>query len=101
MALQIMAIRLSGGTTHEHIAQLWWSNPATGATGDNTREAIIAWMENENGKAYVEDRFGHRADVGVVKPTYGAKYLAPTQMGYGRTTCFRFPGDSPRGWGGT
>ena len=75
MAIRITHIRLSGGTNHEHIVQLWWTNPGTGQTGDNTRSAIVSWIEDENGKAYVEDASGNRADVGVVTPQSGAKYL--------------------------
>lgn len=75
MAIRITAIRQSGGTGHEHITHLWWINPASGQTSDNTRAQIVSWIENENGKAYVEDSHGNRADVGVVTPTYGQKYL--------------------------
>ena len=75
MAIRITHIRLSGGTTHEHITHLWWTNPPSGTSGDNTRAEIVAWIENKDGKAYVQDAQGHRADVGVVTPQYGAKYL--------------------------
>jgi hypothetical protein len=34
-----------------------------------------ARIEDKNGKAYVEDKRGHRADVGVVKPSGRPKYL--------------------------
>jgi hypothetical protein len=75
MAIRFTAIRLSGGTDHEHIVHLWWTNPSTGKSGDNTRASLVDWIENDNGKAYVEDGAGNRADVGVVAPTHGAKYL--------------------------
>ncbi|MEU7868030.1 DUF3892 domain-containing protein [Dactylosporangium sp. NPDC049140] len=75
MAIRITAIRQSGGSSHEHIVRLWWTNPSTGKTGENSRAEIVAWIEEENGKAYVEDASGNRADVGVVKPASGAKYL--------------------------
>lgn len=75
MAIRITAIRMSGGTGHEHISRLWWSDPATSDVGDSSRSAIVAWVENDNGKAYVEDAAGNRADVGVVKPKVGDKYL--------------------------
>jgi len=75
MAIQITAIRLSGGTGHEHIVRLWWTNTYDGSTGDNSRAEIVSWIENQNGKAYVEDSRGHRVNVGVVTPTYGPKYL--------------------------
>lgn len=75
MAIRITAIRLSGGNTHEHIVHLWWINPSTGGAGDNSRAEIVAWIENEDGKAYVQDHAGHRVNVEVVTPAYGAKYL--------------------------
>lgn len=81
MAIRITAIRLAGGTSHEHIVRLWWTNPANGKIGDNSRAEIVAWIENENGKAYVEDGYGHRADVRVVTPRVGAKYLRTTADG--------------------
>lgn len=74
MAIRFTAIRLSGGITHQHIVRLWWVNPSTGETGDNTRAQLVDWIENQNGKAYVEEH-GHRVNVGVVTPSSGAKYL--------------------------
>jgi hypothetical protein len=75
VAIRITAIRLTGGEGHEHISHLWWTNPADSTTGDNTRAAIVSWIEDKNGKAYVEDARGNRADVGVVTPRVGQKYL--------------------------
>jgi hypothetical protein len=75
MAIKITAIRLEGGQLHEHIVRLWWIDPATNNTGDNSKAEIVAWIEDQNGKAYVEDGQGNRADVGVVKPVTGPKYL--------------------------
>ncbi|MEV4894680.1 DUF3892 domain-containing protein [Nonomuraea sp. NPDC055795] len=75
MAIRITHIRLEGGSQHEHIVRLWWTNPSTGKTGDNSRAELVKWIESENGKAYVEDARGNRADVHVVVPSHGAKYL--------------------------
>jgi len=75
MTVKITAIRLSGGSSHEHIVHLWWINPGDGSTSDNTRAQIVSWIEDKNGKAYVEDARGNRADVGVVTPASGPKYL--------------------------
>lgn len=75
MAIQITAVRLSGGTKHEHIIRLWWTNPATGKTGDNTRAEIVSWIEDKKGQAYTSDTGGHRAEVAVVTPPRGEKYL--------------------------
>ena len=75
MAIRITAVRLEGGQAHEHIVRLWWTNPANSQTGDNSRAQLVSWIETQNGKAYVEDAHGDRADVGVVTPRYGEKYL--------------------------
>jgi Protein of unknown function (DUF3892) len=75
MSISITAIRMSGGNTHQHIVRLWWTSPSTSETGDNSRAEIVSWIENQNGKAYVEDAHGSRGDVGVVTPAYGEKYL--------------------------
>lgn len=75
MAIRITAVHLSGGTRHEHITHLWWTNPSTGVTGKSARAEIVRWLEQDNGTAYVMDSAGHRADVAVVAPRLGAKYL--------------------------
>ncbi|MFL1897519.1 DUF3892 domain-containing protein [Streptomyces tauricus] len=75
MAIQITAVRLSGGTTHEHITHLWWTGQESGKTGNSTRAQIVDWIENQAGKAYTSDRAGHRAEVAVVTPARGEKYL--------------------------
>lgn len=75
MSIKITAIRLTGGQAHEHISRLWWTNPANGETGSNTRSQIVSWIEDSNGKAYVDDGRGNRADVAVVTPPRGDKYL--------------------------
>jgi hypothetical protein len=74
MSIRITAVHLTGGTTHQHITRLWWINPANGKSDDSTRATIVSWIETENGKAYV-DKDGHRADVAVVTPASGPKYL--------------------------
>jgi hypothetical protein len=74
MTIRITAVRLQGGNDHQHIVRLWWTNPSSGNTGDNSKAEIVSWMENKNGKAYVEEG-GHRVDVLVVTPAYGEKYL--------------------------
>lgn len=76
MAIQITAVRLSpGGTAHEHITHLWWTNQTSGKTGDSTRAQVVDWIENQSGKAYTSDRNGHRTEVAVVTPARGEKYL--------------------------
>ncbi|MEU3862983.1 hypothetical protein AB0F03_37890 [Streptomyces sp. NPDC028722] len=45
MAIQITSVRLSGGTTHQHITRLWWTNPETTKSGDNTRAELVTWIQ--------------------------------------------------------
>lgn len=92
MTIRITDVRMSGGTRHEHVVRLWWTNPATAATGDNTRAQIVSWIENEGGKAYVEDGRGHRVDVGVVTPRYGSKYLRTRADGVPTDNLLALPG---------
>jgi hypothetical protein len=75
VAIKITPLRLAGGAGHEHVTRLWWADPGSGQTGDNSRAQIVTWIEEKHGKAYVEDRMRDRADVGVVAPVHGQKYL--------------------------
>lgn len=53
--VEITEVHMSGGTKHEHIAEVKWKNPKTGKTGENTREEMVNWIENKDGKAFVTD----------------------------------------------
>ena len=75
MAVQITAVRLSGGATHQHITDLWWSNPTDNTADASTRAQIVKFLDQDGGSAYVADASGHRAPVGVVKPTTGENYV--------------------------
>ena len=75
MAIKITQIKLSGGHGHEHITHLWYVDQVNQKPGDDSRAGIVAWIENDGGKAFVLDNYGNRADVYVRTPTYGAKYL--------------------------
>lgn len=75
MAIQFIARRMSGGTTHQHIVRLWWRDPADGSTGNNSRAELVRWIEEQHGKAYTQDSLGRRAEVFVRTPVHGAKYL--------------------------
>ena len=75
MKIQITAVELSDGSTHQHIVRLWWTESATGKSSDNTRAELVAWIEDKKVTAYTEDAAGHRADVLVRTPAQGSKYL--------------------------
>lgn len=74
MATRIIGIRLEGGYSHQHISQLKWINPSTNEGGVNTWAAIVDFIENQHGKAFV-DEGGYRVDVYVRTPASGPKFL--------------------------
>jgi hypothetical protein len=90
VAIQIIAVRLSGGTTHEHISHLWWIDPSDSERGDNSRAAIVGWIENQGGKAFV-DEGGYRVDVYVRTPAYGEKYLQTAADGRWQNNLLALP----------
>jgi hypothetical protein len=65
--VHIYAVRLSGGSRHEHITKVRWKNPDNDKAGENTRTQMIDWI-NGGGAAYVCGG-GHLARVRVVKAT--------------------------------
>jgi hypothetical protein len=75
ITIRITAIRQAGGTGHEHITHLWWTDPVTGDEGSGTRGEIVRLIEVGNARAYLDDGQGHRAAVLVVTPRRGEKYL--------------------------
>ncbi len=90
MSIRITAFRLTGGNTHQHITQLWWTNPADGNSGDNTRAQIVSWIENKGGEAYV-DEGGRRVGVFVVTPDAGSKYLRTCADGVWKNNLLALP----------
>lgn len=66
--VHIYAVRLSGGTGHQHISSVRWKNPDTDATGTSTRAEMVDWIKNKNGFAYVCGG-RHLAAVRVVNAT--------------------------------
>lgn len=54
--IQITAIRLKGGSGHEHISDVQWRNTSTGQAGQSTRQAIVDWLsESRANQAVVAD----------------------------------------------
>lgn len=72
--VRITAVHLVGGELHEHIASVRWTNPSTGDTGTSTRESMVEWIEDKDGKAVVGEGI-EQVSVGVVDPSPGPKYI--------------------------
>lgn len=72
--IEITAIRLAGGTSHEHITDVLWRN-ATTSTGLCPKEAIVDWLSvSTENQAVVADGSA-RVRVLVVRPTNGPPYI--------------------------
>ncbi len=78
MAVRVTCINKDGGNhqnPHEGITDFGWVNEQTRATGRSTRAQMVEFLEKQNGKAYVKDRLGNVAYIGVVITSWGTKYL--------------------------
>jgi hypothetical protein len=53
--VQILAIHMTGGERHEHIAELRWRNLETTETGAASRAAMVKFIRDDKGRAYVQD----------------------------------------------
>jgi len=50
----ITAVQMStGGTGHEHIAIVRWTDPANSKTDESTTATMVDWIDNQNGVAKV------------------------------------------------
>jgi hypothetical protein len=74
--VNVTAVHMTGGTRHEHIATVQWTNPDTGVTGESTRETMVDWIRNKHGVAHVHGSDGSVSRVGVVNanPPYIRTY---------------------------
>lgn len=64
--VRVTHIRLSpDGTRHEHITEVRWTNPTTGATGDSTRQQMVDFLTGGANRAVVVAG-GTEVEIGVV-----------------------------------
>lgn len=52
--VQITSIHLVGTQHHQHISEMKWVNPGTGATGASSREAMVTFVRTNPNQAYVQ-----------------------------------------------
>jgi hypothetical protein len=72
--IQIIAIRMSGGTTHQHITDLKWENTSTTSQGESSRQQVVDWLSIEGNQAIVRAP-SRTVYVGVVRPAQSSAYL--------------------------
>lgn len=66
--VEITAVHMVGGEGHEHIGEVKWRNPDSGATGATSRAGMVKFIRDDNGRAYVTDG-QNTVWVGVVNAT--------------------------------
>ena len=74
--VNIASIHMAGGSHHQHIASVRWSNPESAETGQSTRQEMVEWIRDKNGVAWVHGSDGSVSQVGVVEaqPPYIRTY---------------------------
>lgn len=72
--IQITAIRLAGGASHEHITDLRWGSASTRG-GQSTREAMIAWLSVSHENQAVLATGSESIPVAVVRPANQPPYI--------------------------
>jgi hypothetical protein len=64
--VEVTAVHMVGGEQHEHIGSVRWTNPATAAKGESTRQAMVEFLRTPGNRAVVTD--GKKTvEVGVVE----------------------------------
>lgn len=73
--IEITAVHMTDGASHQHIATVRWVNPSNANVGQTERGAMVSWLEVNGNRAVVSS--GQRqVEVGVVdaKPPYLRSY---------------------------
>jgi hypothetical protein len=73
--VEITDVHMVGGERHEHIGEVKWRNPDSGAIGSSSRSAMVKFIRDDDGQAYVTDG-SNKVWVGVVEasPPYIRTY---------------------------
>lgn len=64
--IYIQAVRLAGGTGHQHIAEVRWRDADDGSTATVSRAEMVDFIANKGGAVYACGGEGHIARVMVV-----------------------------------
>lgn len=78
MSVRITCINKASGyhaDPHSAISHLGWIEDGTGSTDKSTRLQVYEWLKNQNGVAYVLDRFGNKAFLYPTENAAGTKFV--------------------------
>ncbi|MCY1074744.1 DUF3892 domain-containing protein [Archangium lansingense] len=68
----ITEVHMSGGSSHEHIAEVRWYEPSSGKDDRSSRSEMVDWILNKGGDARVKD---YRGEVQVKVVRANPPYL--------------------------
>jgi hypothetical protein len=74
--INVTSVHMVGGSEHQHIGSVRWTNPDTGNSGESTRAKMVEWIRDKKGVAHVHGADGSVSQVGVVdaNPPYIRTY---------------------------
>ena len=87
--IEITAVRLRGGQTHEHITDVQWRS--TSVVGQNAREAIADWLSAHSSNRAVVSVGSELVDVAAVRAPNGSHYIRTHAGGEWRNDLLALP----------
>jgi hypothetical protein len=78
--IEVTAIKLEGGSAHEHITHLLWRSAAT-ALGQCPRQAIVLWLGESNENHAVVDGGSGWVHIAVVRRLNQSPYVRANRDG--------------------
>ena len=87
--IRITAVRMEGGTEHEHIIEVLWEGASS--SGHTSRGALIDWLNASSANKAVVEVDGEHVAVLVVEEAAGASYVRTQADGVWRDDLLKLP----------
>lgn len=87
--IQITAVRLEGGTEHEHISEVLWEGASS--SGHTSRQALVDWLKATSANQAVVGEGCDHVPVLVVEPSDGGAYVRTRADGAWRDDLLALP----------
>jgi hypothetical protein len=71
--IRITAVRLEGGTDHEHITEVLWEGASS--SGHTSGPALVEWLKASSANTAVVGRDGDQVAIFVVEPSDDGAYV--------------------------
>jgi hypothetical protein len=87
--IRITAVRIEGGTEHEHITEILWEGASS--SGHTSRGALIEWLKESSANRAVVGEAGGRVAVLVVESSEETAYVRTQADGVWRDDLLELP----------